>query len=66
VNMMLQGDMIPEEAAYLLFTKHEDNLRSDWLEKKYEDIYEANSDLIDNNYKPVFENEDYLILKKNK
>ncbi len=66
VNMMLQDDTIPEEAEYLLFTKHEDNLRGDWLEKRYDEIYEANSDLIDNNYKQVYENEDYIILKKNK
>ncbi len=66
VNMMLQDDTIPEEAEYLLFTKHEDNLRGDWLEKRKNEIYEANSDLIDNNYKQVYENEDYIILKKNK
>ena len=66
VNMMLQGDTIPEEAKYLLFTKHENNLRSDWLEKSYDEILNANSELLNNNYKPVYENEDYIILKKNK
>ena len=66
INMMLTEDTIPTESGYLLFTKHEGNLRGDWLEKSFKDIYEKNKEIIDSDYTLVYEDNDYLIYKKNK
>ena len=65
VNMMLYSDEIPLEAEYLFFSTEQENRRSDWLEHDYEAIYAANEELIDSHYTVVYEDEDYLVYRKN-
>lgn len=65
INMMLREATIPEEAGYLLFSKEEDNLRSDWLEQSFSEIDKDNHELLATKYAVAFENEEYIIFTKN-
>jgi len=66
INLMLNEDNIPDKVEYLMFTKHEDNLRSDWLEQSFSNIYEKNSDILDANYDILYQDEEYILMKLSK
>lgn len=65
VNMMLYSDEIPLEAEYLFFSTKQENRRSDWLEHDHEAIHAANEELLDGHYTVVYEDENYLVYRKN-
>lgn len=65
VNMMLYSDEIPADAEYLFFSKEQENLRSDWLEHDYFAILLANQALLEDEYTVIFENQEYIIYRKN-
>lgn len=66
VNMMRYSDEIPLEARYLLFPTKTENLRSDWLEHDFSIIREKYGELLDNNYKILYQNDNYLVYVKSK
>lgn len=65
VNMMLYSDEIPAEVEYLFFSKEQENRRSDWLEHDYFAIFESNADLLAKQYSILFEDEKYILYRKN-
>ena len=65
VNMMLYSDEIPKDAEYLFFSKEEKNRRSDWLEHDYLAIFEENKELLSKQYSNIFEDENYIVYRKN-
>lgn len=64
VNMILYSEEIPKEAGYLLFSLEKEKLRSDWLEHDYYAIYEANAQMLQNEYEEVYRSAEYLVYRK--
>ncbi len=66
VNMILNADAFPTQAAYLLFSLEEDEtkLNSEWLEVFYPKVYEENRELLEEAYVIVYQDEDYIVYQK--
>lgn len=66
VDFMMYSDDIPEDAGYLIFSlQSEDDLRSDWLEQSFDEIYAVNSTEINENYFLQYKDDQYIIFKHN-
>jgi len=67
VNFAMYSDEMIEEAEYLVFSlQEEEKLRSDWLEQSYKGLYEANKDMLQNDYFIQYHNQDYVIYRKDR
>ncbi len=65
VNFAMYSDEIITEAGYLVFSlETPENLRPDWLEQSYEEIYKKHGSLIEQNYYVQYSDKDYIIYRK--
>lgn len=65
VNFAMYSEELVEEAEYLVFSlKDESKLRGDWLEHSYTKLYDANRDVLQNDYFIQYHNQDYVIYQK--
>lgn len=63
VNMMMK-EGVPENAGYLVFSKADrEELRSDWLEFYYQDIYKKYGRVLEDNFELIYNGSDYMIYK---
>lgn len=66
VNFAMYSDKIVEEAGYLVYSLEEENLRQDWLEQSYQEIYEKYGGILEKDYYIQYRDEKYIVYKKRK
>ena len=65
VNFAMYSEEIITDAEYLVFSLEEENeLRPDWLEQSHEKLFDANKEVLQNEYFIQYHDDDYVVYQK--
>lgn len=65
VNFAMYSEKIVTDAEYLVFSLEEEaGLRPDWLEQSHKKLFDANADILQNDYFIQYHDEEYVVYQK--